>query len=74
VAECLPQRSLSSASSARFELLSGRKRCASIVGCGVVRLASYAQSLMDSSAPVVLAGDFSVMPTELDFYAPERWG
>jgi exodeoxyribonuclease-3 len=28
---------------------------------------------MDSSAPVVLAGDFSVMPTELDVYAPERW-
>jgi exodeoxyribonuclease III len=31
------------------------------------------QSLLDSGAPVVLAGDFNVMPTELDVYAPERW-
>ncbi len=23
--------------------------------------------------PVVIAGDFNVMPTELDVYAPERW-
>jgi len=23
--------------------------------------------------PVVLAGDFNVMPTELDVYKPERW-
>src|SRR5262249_24078398 len=23
--------------------------------------------------PVVLAGDYNVMPTELDVYAPERW-
>lgn len=37
------------------------------------RLTSYAQSLLDSGAPVVLAGDFNVMPTELDVYAPERW-
>ena len=28
---------------------------------------------MDSGAPVVLAGDFNVMPTDLDVYAPERW-
>ena len=26
-----------------------------------------------SGAPVVLAGDFNVMPTELDVYKPERW-
>jgi exodeoxyribonuclease III len=37
------------------------------------RLTSYAQSLLDSGAPVILAGDFNVMPTELDVYAPERW-
>ena len=24
-------------------------------------------------APVVLAGDYNVMPTDLDVYAPERW-
>ena len=24
-------------------------------------------------APVVLAGDYNVMPTELDVYKPERW-
>jgi exodeoxyribonuclease III len=29
--------------------------------------------LLDSGAPVVLAGDFNVMPTELDVYAPDRW-
>jgi exodeoxyribonuclease-3 len=37
------------------------------------RLADYAESLLASGAPVVLAGDFNVMPTDLDVYAPERW-
>jgi exodeoxyribonuclease-3 len=37
------------------------------------RLTDYAQSLLNSAAPAVLAGDFNVMPTELDVYAPERW-
>ena len=37
------------------------------------RLTSYAQTLLNSGAPVILAGDFNVMPTELDVYAPERW-
>jgi exodeoxyribonuclease-3 len=37
------------------------------------RLTDYAQTLLDSGAPVILAGDFNVMPTELDVYAPERW-
>lgn len=37
------------------------------------RLTSYAKSLLDSVAPAVLAGDFNVMPTDLDVYAPERW-
>ena len=26
-----------------------------------------------TGAPVVLAGDYNVMPTELDVYKPERW-
>ena len=37
------------------------------------RLTDYAQALLDSGAPAVLAGDFNVMPTDLDVYAPERW-
>jgi exodeoxyribonuclease-3 len=37
------------------------------------RLIVHAAGLMESGAPVVLAGDFNVMPTELDVYKPERW-
>src|SRR6266446_1751111 len=37
------------------------------------RLAEYAKDLLESGAPAVLAGDFNVMPTDLDVYAPERW-
>ena len=37
------------------------------------RLATHARSLLDSGAPVVLAGDYNVMPTDLDVYKPERW-
>ena len=37
------------------------------------RLASHAKSLLESGAPVVLAGDYNVMPTDLDVYSPERW-
>jgi exodeoxyribonuclease III len=37
------------------------------------RLTSHAETLLASGAPVVLAGDFNVMPTDLDVYAPERW-
>ena len=37
------------------------------------RLTSYAETLLASGAPAVLAGDFNVMPTDLDVYAPERW-
>ena len=29
--------------------------------------------MLASGAPVVLAGDYNVMPTEIDVYAPERW-
>jgi exodeoxyribonuclease-3 len=37
------------------------------------RLSAHAAELLESGAPVVLAGDFNVMPTELDVYKPERW-
>lgn len=37
------------------------------------RLIAHAATLIDSGAQVVLAGDFNVMPTELDVYKPERW-
>jgi exodeoxyribonuclease-3 len=37
------------------------------------RLQKHAKSLLKSGTPVVLAGDFNVMPTELDVYKPERW-
>ena len=29
--------------------------------------------MLDAGVPVVLAGDFNVMPTDLDVYKPERW-
>src|SRR6185437_6852148 len=32
-----------------------------------------ASELMTSGAPVVLAGDYNVIPTEQDVYKPERW-
>ncbi|SFI89809.1 exodeoxyribonuclease-3 [Sphingomonas sp. NFR04] len=37
------------------------------------RLIDHAATLMESGLPVVLAGDFNVMPTERDVYKPERW-
>ena len=37
------------------------------------RLTAHAAELFASGAPVVLAGDFNVMPTEQDVHAPERW-
>jgi exodeoxyribonuclease-3 len=37
------------------------------------RLHAHAEKLLASKSPVVLAGDFNVMPTDLDVYAPERW-
>lgn len=37
------------------------------------RLQAHARTLLDSGLPVVIAGDFNVMPTELDVYKPERW-
>jgi exodeoxyribonuclease-3 len=41
--------------------------------CWFERLAAYAAELVATGAPVVLAGDFNVMPTDLDVYKPERW-
>jgi exodeoxyribonuclease-3 len=37
------------------------------------RLIEHAAFLLETGAPAVLAGDFNVMPTELDVYKPERW-
>ncbi|MBD3817400.1 exodeoxyribonuclease III [Brevundimonas diminuta] len=37
------------------------------------RLLAHAESLLATGAPIVLAGDYNVMPTDLDVYAPERW-
>lgn len=37
------------------------------------RLHRYASELMALEVPVILAGDFNVMPTDLDVYKPERW-
>lgn len=37
------------------------------------RLHKRAAVLMDFNTPVILIGDFNVMPTELDVYKPERW-
>jgi len=37
------------------------------------RLTVHAGELLETGAPVVLAGDYNVMPTDLDVYKPERW-
>jgi exodeoxyribonuclease-3 len=37
------------------------------------RFAKYARTLLASGHPVVLAGDYNVMPTDLDVYKPENW-
>lgn len=37
------------------------------------RLNVHAKTLLAQKKPVVLAGDYNVMPTELDVYKPERW-
>jgi len=36
-------------------------------------LTKYAGGLLARDVPVVLAGDFNVMPTDLDVYKPESW-
>jgi exodeoxyribonuclease-3 len=37
------------------------------------RLQVHAAQLLASKQPVVLTGDYNVMPTELDVYKPESW-
>jgi exodeoxyribonuclease III len=37
------------------------------------RLQRHAAGLFKRDAPVVLAGDFNVIPTDVDVYKPERW-
>jgi exodeoxyribonuclease-3 len=37
------------------------------------RLASYAKKQLAKDIPIVLAGDYNVMPTDLDVYKPESW-
>ncbi|MBZ9739716.1 MULTISPECIES: exodeoxyribonuclease III [unclassified Mesorhizobium] len=37
------------------------------------RLRSYSAELLALKTPIVLAGDYNVMPTDLDVYKPERW-
>src|SRR5436190_3077728 len=37
------------------------------------RLITHAESLCDSSQPVILAGDYNVVPTDADIYNPRSW-
>ena len=37
------------------------------------RLNAYAATLLHSQVPLVLAGDYNVIPTEKDAYKPEQW-
>ena len=37
------------------------------------RLARHAEELLALEVPVALAGDYNVIPTDLDVYNPERW-
>src|SRR3954469_233356 len=37
------------------------------------RLTDHAKGLVSLDTPVILAGDYNVIPTDLDVYKPERW-
>lgn len=37
------------------------------------RLNAHAEMLISLEKPVIIAGDFNVMPTEMDVYKPEKW-
>ncbi len=37
------------------------------------RLNVHARGLLELDCPIVLAGDYNVIPTDLDVYKPERW-
>ncbi len=39
----------------------------------IERFAALADELFDADAPVVLAGDYNIIPTDRDVYKPERW-
>jgi exodeoxyribonuclease-3 len=39
----------------------------------LARLLTHALQLVDSPQPVILAGDYNMIPTDLDVYKPERW-
>ncbi|MCE6987989.1 exodeoxyribonuclease III [Dyadobacter sp. CY323] len=37
------------------------------------RLTAHAEELLSHKVPVILTGDYNVMPTEMDVYKPESW-
>jgi exodeoxyribonuclease III len=37
------------------------------------RFTKHAQELLATAEPVVLAGDYNIIPTEIDVYKPEHW-
>ncbi len=37
------------------------------------RLTEHAKTLLAQNVPVIITGDYNVMPTEQDVYKPERW-
>jgi exodeoxyribonuclease-3 len=37
------------------------------------RLQTHATALLATGLPVVLAGDYNIIPTDLDVYVPDRW-
>ena len=39
----------------------------------IERFMTLADQLFTTKAPVVLAGDYNIIPTDLDVYKPERW-
>lgn len=39
----------------------------------LARLQAHAAELLSAGAPAVLAGDYNIIPTDLDVYVPDRW-
>jgi exodeoxyribonuclease III len=39
----------------------------------IERFTEHAKTLLATGSPVVLAGDYNVIPTDIDVYKPERW-
>lgn len=37
------------------------------------RFAKHSQELLNSNKPVILTGDYNIIPAEIDVYKPERW-